>query len=83
MSRNDYLYVCLDKSLLKIVDTCVSNIFSNGSQVYSSRRDFITKSIQYQIDKEKLNNQSLENKIRKSVIEVKHVIGGNRIVTNK
>lgn len=63
MSRQDHQYVNLPKSLMEVVDTCVTTIFQNGAQVYRNRKDFIEKSVQAQIEKEKIHNQNLARKL--------------------
>jgi len=92
MSRSNHLYTNLDKNLVRVVDTCVNHIFSNGTLVYKNRKDFVTKSIQYQIDREKELNPHLEKIIKNRLEEEdnnhtnsdnnnnRNIIGGNRIV---
>lgn len=63
MSRQDHLYVNLPRSLVEVVDTCVTNIISNGAQVYKNKKDFIIKAVVQQIENEKSINRSLARKI--------------------
>ena len=81
MARQDHLYVNLDKGLLEVVDSYVSVIFSNGAKVYANRKDFVTKSIQAQIEKEKKRNPNLEKTVENSKALKQFAIGtgGNRI----
>lgn len=70
MTRQDHQYVNLPRSLMEVVDTCVTNIFSNGAQVYKNKKDFVIKSVQQQIENEKSVNKNLLRKINAE--------GGNR-----
>jgi hypothetical protein len=63
MTRQDHQYVNLPRSLMEVVETCISNISSNGIQVYKTKKDFIIKAILQQIENEKSINQSLSRKI--------------------
>jgi len=97
MSRSNHLYTNLDKNLVRVVDTCVNHIFHNGTLVYKNRKDFVTKSIQHQIDREKELNPHLEKIIKNRLEEEgedknhtnsdnnnnKNIIGGNRIIVTK
>lgn len=85
MSRQDHQYVNLPRTLVEVVEKCVSNIFSNGTQVYQNRKDFIIKSILQQIENEKTKDSTLARKV--SPLELKNSInnktanrtrGGNR-----
>ena len=80
MARQDHLYVNLDRSLLEVVDSYVSVIFQNGAKVYVNRKDFVTKSILSQIEKENKKNPKLPNTIENSKkLKLFAIGGGNRI----
>lgn len=85
MSRQDHRYVNLPRSLVEVVDSCVTTIFQNGAQVYRNRKDFIEKSVQAQIEKEKTYNQNLVRKLdnnnkRLEILQKQEIItrGGKR-----
>jgi hypothetical protein len=63
MTRQDHQYVNLPKSLMEVVDSCVTNIFTNGTQVYKNKKDFIIKAVVQQIENEKSINRKLQKLI--------------------
>jgi hypothetical protein len=91
MTRQDHQYVNLPRSLVEVVDACVSVIFNNGAQVYKSRKDFVIKSVQQQIENEKTNYHNLareistvdktkkEEKIILKGVKTSRQQGGNRL----
>lgn len=75
MTRQDHKYVNLPTKLVEVIDTCVTGILTNGTQVYANRKDFVIKSVVQQIENEKTVNQNLSRKINKiNLVEQ----GGNR-----
>lgn len=81
--RQDYYYPNLEKSLIGIVDLCVSSILKGGTQVYTSKKDFIVKAIQNQIDLEAKKNKDLAIEINKKQVVENAKKGGNRIHVTK
>lgn len=86
--RPDYYYPNIERSLIGIVDLCVSSIFHGGAQVYTSKKDFIVKAIQNQIESEAKKNKELATEINKKVASSVKVTstskrGGNRIHVKK
>jgi hypothetical protein len=65
MARQDHFYPNLPKPLGEVIDTCVSTILKGGTLKYQDRKDFIVKSIQNQIEKEKQRNPILQEKLSK------------------
>lgn len=63
LARENHVYINLDKKLIEIVEKCVASIFSNGASVYQSKKDFVTKAIQQQIDRELVISPKLEKEI--------------------
>ena len=75
MTRQDHKYVNLPTKLVEVVDTCVTGIFRNGTQIYANRKDFVVKSILQQIETEKTENHSLSKKLKQ---KIENLSGGNR-----
>lgn len=50
MTREDWIYVNLEKPLIVRVDKSVKNILWQGSQKYVDRKDFVVKAIQTLLD---------------------------------
>lgn len=74
MTRQDHRYVNLPRQLAEVVDTCVTGILKNGTQLYGSRKDFVIKSILQQIETEKTVNHNLSEKLKQKI----ESLGGNR-----
>lgn len=71
MTRQDHQYVNLPRSLMEVVDTCVTNISSNGVQTYKTKKDFIINAIVQRIENEKAINRTLAKKIdQKEELEI-------------
>ena len=75
MTRQDHKYVNLPRQLVEVVDTCVTGILKNGTQIYANRKDFVIKSILQQIETEKTVNQNLTKKLKQ---KIENLSGGNR-----
>lgn len=81
--KKNHVYVNLDRKLVEVVNKCVASIFENGANVYQSKKDFVTKAIQRQIDIEKAINQKLKQEIDLMLVNNsnnsnnKNVGGGN------
>lgn len=79
--RQDYIYPNLPRDLMEVVDICIANIYKNGIQVYSSRKEFIVKAINVLIEYEKARHQDLEKVLENNNNNRKNK-GGNRIHVN-
>jgi hypothetical protein len=80
MTRQDHQYVNLPRSLMEVVDACVTNIFLNGAQAYKNKKDFVIKAVVQQIENEKSINRKLQKLILQQEQELssQHTRGGNR-----
>ncbi len=61
---------------MEVIDTCVTGICKNGTQIYANRKDFVVKSILQQIETEKTENHSLSKKLKQKIESLGS--GGNR-----
>ena len=81
MTRQDHKYVNLPRSLVEVVDACVTGICKNGAQVYANRKDFVIKAVIHQIDNEKNISQTLAKKINKNISIVEESQERNKKLT--
>ena len=54
--RENHVYINFHKKFVGIIDYCVAHLLKNGANKYTSRKDFVIKAIQNQLEREKLHN---------------------------